>query len=242
MPESDYAFPFFGRRAWTTPIPAILAYKTKCPIMVATLLRKKGKYFIHYSDPIWPKLDRPMEEEVNRMMKESLLLLEEKIRENPGQWLWQHNRWKQETPINVYYSFRWDSILIILPKERNSFMRILPHLATFRTIYPLAFITIMVFKPFQKEIVLKDAEILPYQEDENLFIRDYRFKLVFNFSKVKMLKPHFLKLSAFEVLSEKNLQKLAKEHLTPEDDLSLILKKALCRPNTIWKKEESYAF
>lgn len=234
MPESEYAFDFFGRRAWTTPAPAILSYKSKCPLMVASIKREQGQYLIHYSYPIWPNLDAPMEEEIHRMMKEALGLLEEKIRDHPGQWLWQHNRWKQETPINVYYRFRWDSILVILPEDPTP---LLPHLSTLREIYPQAFLTLFVPEAHAESVYLDNAEILAYSRLEDLFIRDYRFKLVLNFSGHPELKNHFLKLSAFEVLDEAGLKKCAEEHLNPNDDFSLLLKKALTRPNTLWEKD-----
>lgn len=229
MPESPYAFDFFGRRAWTTPAPAILSYRTGCPIMVATIHRDKGKYWIQYSDPIYPNPQKTMEEEIHRMMKASLHLLEASIRKYPGQWLWQHNRWKQETPLNVYYKYRWDSILIILPKDFE-----MDHLPTFREIYPQAFITCLV--PKGTTPPLSDVEILTYKNKKELFITDYRFKLVFNFTEVSALRSHFLKQSAFEVLDEKRLKKGAAEHLLIGDSFPLLLKKALTRPNTLWKK------
>lgn len=233
LPESPYAFEFFGRRAWTTPAPAILSYRTGCPIMVATIKRKQGKYFIHYSDPIWPNPDSSMEEEIHRMMKESLLILEDDIRKRPGQWLWQHNRWKQETPDNVYYRYRWDTILILLPKDFD-----LKALCTFREIYPKAFITILA--PLGTAVPLTDIEVLYYEKEEELFITDYRFKLVFNFTTNKNLRRYFLKQSAFKVLDLDTLKNgVAKEHLHPGDNFSMLLKKALTRPNTIWSKDAS---
>lgn len=231
LPESDYAFDFFGRRAWTTPAPAILSYRTGCPIMVATIRRERGKYFIHYSDPIWPNPDATMEEEIHRMMKESLLILEDDIRKRPGQWLWQHNRWKQETPDNVYYRYRWDTILMILPKDFD-----LNVLHTFREIYPKAFMTILA--PLGTSIPLNGVEVLYYEKEKELFITDYRFKLVFNFSGNKKLRRHFMKQSAFEVLDDEALKNgVAQEHLLPGDDFSMLLKKALTRPNTLWRKD-----
>ena len=285
LPESPYAFDFFGRRAWTTPAPAILSYRTGCPIMVATIKRKRGKYFIHYSDPIWPNPDSSMEEEIHRMMKESLLILEDDIRKRPGQWLWQHNRWKQETPNNVYYRYRWDTILIILPKgchqkisneqslhrrkiqgnrckePQSGFLKKinnensprkdkcrenlqiapskgfdLDSLHTFKEIYPKAFMTILA--PLGTSIPLTGIEVFYYENEEELFITDYRFKLVFNFSGNKNLQRHFLKQSAFKVLDLDSLKNgVAKEHLLPGDDLSMLLKKALTRPNTLWRKD-----
>lgn len=233
MPESHYAFPFFGRRAWTNIAPALLAYRANCPIIVATVKRKQGTYLIHYSNPIWPNLKLPMEKEIQRLMTKSLLLLEEKIRETPNEWLWQHNRWKQETPATVYYRFRWDAILIILPRNSTEWEA---HLNTFREIYPLAFMTIFCPKEFNYHLPLSDVEWMHYTSNADLFIRDFRFKLVFNFTGIKALTPHFKKLSAFEVLDKATLFASAKEHLDGTEDLSLLLKKALCRPNTLWKK------
>ena len=232
MPESPYAFDFFGRRAWTTPAPAILSHRTGCPIMVATIRRKKGKYLIHYSDPIWPNSEKTMEEEIHRMMKESLHLLEADIRKCPEQWLWQHNRWKQETPVNVYYRYRWDAILILLPEGFNP-----NDLKTFREIYPQAFITILA--PKGMEIPFPDAEIITYVNPSSLYLNDYRFKLVFNFTSDPGLRKHYLKRSAFDVLDMEGLRKAALEHLLEGDSFSLLLKKALTRPNTLWKKDAS---
>lgn len=241
MPESNYSFDFFGRRAYTTPIPAVLAYRTKCPIMVATTRRERGKYYIRYSDPIWPDPSKTIEEEIYRMMKISLGHLENSIRENPGQWLWQHNRWKQETPINVYYRYRYDSILLILPQKQEDFEKLKPHLKTLREIYPKAFITTLVHKRNLADIPLGDVEIIPYKEEDECFIKDYRFKLVFNFTNREAYKPHFLKQSAFKVLSKQDLIEGAKEHLEEgdEDNLSTLLLKSLCRPNTLWEKNAS---
>ena len=233
LPESHYPFDFFGRRAWTTPAPAILAYRTRCPIIVATIKRSNGKYSIHYSNPIWSNPKRKMEEEIHRMMKQSLLILEEAIRKKPDQWLWQHNRWKQEFPHQVYYRYRLDTLLIILPIGCDGSI-----FGTFRQIYPKAFITIFLPKNMQVDEALVNCfHILRYQQQEDLFITDYRFKLVFNFSGNKKLRRHFLKQSAFEVLDLKRLKaRINKEDILPKDDLSTLLKKALTRPNTLWKK------
>jgi len=230
MPESNFSSLFFGRRAFTSPVPALLSYKTGCPIITATVKREAGRYLIHYSDPIWPNPDLPKEEEVSRLMCTALGYLEDKIRENPGQWLWQHNRWKQEPPTNVYYRYRWDTILVILPKkgEWSGVQKAL------REIYPRAFITLLT--PFPGECQLDECEILPYENESDLFIRDYRFKLVFDFSGVEGIAKHFLSLSAFDVLDEEKLARAASEHLTPGDPLPLVMKKALCRPDTLWEK------
>ncbi len=198
MPDSGYHSLFLGRRAWTSPIAAILSHRTGSPIIVATTLRKKGKYYIHYSDPIFPNTNAPMELEIDRLMKESLLRLEEKIQEEPGQWLWSHNRWKQQTPERLKKRFRHESILIVLSEENKE---LCANLAVFREIYPSEFITIYVPELYAPDIALEQAEIISYSGKTPPLKNDFRFKLVFNFSSSHRIKPHFKKLAAFEVVS-----------------------------------------
>ncbi|MEM7174457.1 MAG: hypothetical protein AAF443_00805 [Chlamydiota bacterium] len=239
LPESRYQFDFFGRRAWTTPLPVILAYKARCPIVVATIVREKKGYTMRYCDPLWPDCKAPLDREINRLMPQALQLLEAAIANHPGQWLWQHNRWKQETANILYYRFRLDSLLIILPQNQSHFEALLPHLSAFRTLYPRAFLTFLVPTPYRAKIPLADVELLTYSTPKELFLRDFRFKLVFNFSKEPRLKRHFLRQSAFEVLDKRALSFLASKYAKPGDDFSLVLKKALSRPNTTWSLNAS---
>ena len=228
MPDSGYCSPFFGRVAWTSPIAAILSHRTGSPIIVATTKRKEGKYYIHYSDPIWPKSDAPMDVEIDRLMKASLSHLEKKIQEEPGQWLWSHNRWKQQTPDKLKRRFRHETILIILPREKQALDTLLPHLSTFREIYPREFLTVYAPQEHVHDVQLEGAEIISYANDKDLLKRDFRFKLVFNFTSSSQIKPHFKKLSAFEVVSLDDLQVLAGTATT----LSELLKQSLLRHAT----------
>lgn len=95
MPGSGYSSLFLGRKAWTSPMPALLSYRTGSPIIVPTMKREKGRYKIRFSPPIWPNLDASSKQETERLMGQALGFLEESIKETPGQWLWQHNRWKE---------------------------------------------------------------------------------------------------------------------------------------------------
>lgn len=241
MPESGFQSPFLGRIAWTSPAPALLAYKAKCPIMVATTKRQKGKYIITYSDPIWPDFDKPIDEELPNLMKASLAIFEKSIIENPGEWLWQHNRWKQETPRNVYYRYRYDSILIILPSNTDEFNKIKDDLAVFKEIYPLAFLTVLTQERLITQTRLEGAEILTYRNEKDLYLKDYRFKLVYNFSGYPKIKKHYLSMSAMKVVDLLQLKKEAKEHLKQEMDYKVIdiIKRAVCRPGTTWEKENA---
>ena len=210
MPESAFSSLFLGRRAYTTTAPALLAYKTGCPIMVAITKRVGRKYEIHYSDPLYADKSRPIEEESERLMREALALFEQGVKERPHEWLWQHNRFKQETPANVYYRFRHESILILLGEDKEI-------LKTFREIYPRAFISVYSETPLPED----DYEVV-----EKPLLDDYRFKLVFNLMDHPKAKRHYKRLSAFEVLSPRDLKKIA--HLDT-DDTETLLRGAICR-------------
>lgn len=236
MPDSGYSFPFLGRRAWTSTAPALLAHKTNCPIIFAATRRVRSGYRIHYFDPIWPDLTQPAEQDVIRMMDKALTLLQESIKHSPGEWLWQHNRWKQQTTHNLYKRFRQDCICIVLPEA--GFLDLLPHLPTLKAIYPLVFLFLLVPEKYRHIPLIEADETIYYQSLEQTLLPDMRFKLIFNFTDYQPIHAHYEKLSAFEVINLATLEELAKQHLPPRYDLSDILKRALCRPGSIWQKEE----
>lgn len=204
MPDSGYRSPFFGREAWSSPIAAILSHRTGSPLIVATTKREKGRYLIHYADPIWPQTQAPLAEEVDRLMRASLHLLEESIRESPEEWLWCHNRWKQQTPHKLKKPFRHESILIVLSEETP--LELVENLSIFRTIYPYEFITVYTPTVLLEQTRLEGAEILAYSDSRELFKEDFRFKLLFNFTPIRTLNSHFKKLAVFTAVSLEDLQ------------------------------------
>ncbi len=231
MPDSNYYFPFLGRRAWSSTAPALLSYKTNCPIIVATTKRENGKYLINYSDPIWPNQTEPLEKEVKRLMNASLNLLQKSIKQRPQEWLWQHNRWKQQTPKFINKRFRHDCICIILPKEPQNFEKILAHLPVLKGIYNRDFIFILCPKKYKSSLLIECDDIIYYKNYEDTLLKDFRFKLIYNFTPFKKINSHYLKLSAFEVLTIDKLKKLASKKLdkTSLKDLSKVFEIAICR-------------
>lgn len=236
MPDSGYSFPFLGRRAWTSTAPALLAYKTGSPIVFAATHRVKGGYKIRYSEPIWPDFSKPMEEAVVLMMDQALSLMQNSIRKYPGEWLWQHNRWKQQTLKTLYKRFRQDCICIILPKLEAPLRDLLLHLPTLKAIYSADFLTVLAPDNCKNMTLIDADECIYYSDIKETLLDDYRFKLIFNFTDYLPIKYHYERLSAFEVLDLATLKELADPHLPDElkDNLSEIFKRALCRPGSIW--------
>lgn len=228
MPGSGFSSLFLGRKAWTSPLPALLSYRSGSPIITATMTRSNGKYFIHYSDPIWPDATKPMEEEMPNLMLKALSYLEESIKKTPSQWLWQHNRWKQQLLGKVKKAYRQDAIAIILPKGLAEWNALSKDLKTFREIYPTELL--VIFSPYPLNASL-DAEEHLYKEYDDIKICDYRFKLVFNLTPEKSLNTYFHNLSAVKVADLTNLKQEAKA--SSNNSLSNLLKGAIleCQPN-----------
>jgi KDO2-lipid IV(A) lauroyltransferase len=87
---------FFGRKASTTPVPAILAITYRRPIVVVACCRKKGDYQYEgfVSDPILPGDYTSEKDEIFRITGAMTREMEAVIRKYPEQYLWIHNRWK----------------------------------------------------------------------------------------------------------------------------------------------------
>jgi hypothetical protein len=171
-----------------------------------------------------------MEQEVVRLMDQALILLEESIKDSPGEWLWQHNRWKQQTPRNIYKPFRHDCVCIILPQEERHLEALTPHLPTLSHIYEGSFLIFIIPEKY-REMVIAPGEAIYYHDMKETLIKDYRFKLVFNFTDYRSIDAHYKSLSAFDVLDLAQLKKLAKPHLSDLSNLSDVFLRALCRPD-----------
>jgi len=87
---------FFGRKASTTPVPAILSIMYKKPIVVVACCRKaNGQDFEGVvSDPLWPGTFESEKEEIFRLTEAMNATVETIIRKYPEQYFWTHNRWK----------------------------------------------------------------------------------------------------------------------------------------------------
>ena len=223
MPDSGFSSEFLGRLAWTSPAPAILSHRTGAPIMVATTRRVKDGYRITYSDPIWPNTEAPLEAEVQRMMKQALSIFEDSIVKNPGEWLSSHNRWKQQTPGRLKKLFRFDSIAVFFPEEKNACEEAFNALDEIMTIYPTEHICLFVPEICKDRFIPSRFEVHYYKSKEDLLVRDFRFKLVLNFSENHKLKKHFLSLSVFHVFTKEDLCKMGQ--VQEDTKISEILKR-----------------
>ena len=82
---------FFGQKALTTTIPAQFVKKFNCKIVPVHIKRKNDDNF---KLKIFKPLDFSSNHNIDSITLTLNSVLEKMIIENPGQWIWTHNRWK----------------------------------------------------------------------------------------------------------------------------------------------------
>ncbi len=98
-PSNAVFIPFFGRLAATYEGPAALALKLNVPLVMVICVRQpNGNYEVLVKEVDASDLKGASEENIRELTRRHVELLEEYIRAYPGQWLWQHKRWKHRPP------------------------------------------------------------------------------------------------------------------------------------------------
>ena len=88
-------YPFFGKPAHTTTLPAQLALKFNCKIIPIFLKRDKNNFFLmEILNPINFEKTADFEKDKENITIKINQIIEKMIKRNPGQWIWTHGRWK----------------------------------------------------------------------------------------------------------------------------------------------------
>ena len=92
--------PYFGRLASTTAAPATLAIRFRAPLITAWQRRVDGgeRHILEVEAPIPVPGTGDRDEDVRIMTAEMTARVERWVRQEPGQWLWAHRRWKARPP------------------------------------------------------------------------------------------------------------------------------------------------
>ena len=206
LPEGSHYYRFLGARAWTTVTPAVWAYRSNSPIIMVLTRRESGRYITHHSEPIWPDIKAPFKSEIQRMMGLAIKQLETAIKARPGEYLWLHNRWRQDVYKGIKNRYQHDVMLVILPNELDVASALLPQLKVLAQLYPRALITLLQphgltgEAPFTNSDSGLQIELQHYHSLDDVLLTDWRYQMVFNFSQCKKVQRHYLKLAAFEVI------------------------------------------
>ena len=90
--------PFMGRPASTHRGPALLALRSGAPVFIGTAVRRPdGGYRVRVTPIPVPDVQDP-DARLLALTREHVAALEAAVREEPGQYLWQHRRWKTAPP------------------------------------------------------------------------------------------------------------------------------------------------
>ena len=100
VPDQDVSriagafLPFFGRPAWTPIGPATLARMAGVPIVPVFASRSFEGIRIECGDPIEADASTPKRDDIERMTLAWSDALEARIRREPKDWMWFHERWR----------------------------------------------------------------------------------------------------------------------------------------------------
>jgi KDO2-lipid IV(A) lauroyltransferase len=98
---------FFGRETLANQLLAKLARNYDCPVYPARCIRLPGGKF---RMELQPRMDIPRTAggsiDVPALTQKVNDIVEEWVRENPGQWLWLHNRWRRDSESRKQKRYR----------------------------------------------------------------------------------------------------------------------------------------
>lgn len=199
LPESSYSGLFLGRLAFSTSAPALLAYRNNVPIVVANTCRRNGKQIIWYSPPIYPDRSAPLKKEVVRLSDAVMHDLEMGVVQAPEQWMWLHNRWKRPTGLGLLKEFRYETILILYPKDPELLAPLLEMSDVFRMLYPHHDIAVCL-PSYHRQSPVAGAKVFIYEDESEAFIDTIDYKLVYNFTNIQGIERYYLKKCALMTL------------------------------------------
>ncbi len=85
--------PFFGKQAWATHFPALIARSLGVPLIAAAIIRTKGVHFTAKAVEIPIPRTTHRDADVLAATAEVHRVFETWIRANPEQWFWIHRKW-----------------------------------------------------------------------------------------------------------------------------------------------------
>ncbi len=98
---------FFGRPCWATIGPVMLAMRAKVPIFGVAMIRKPdGRYILRFTPEIEMVRTENLRQDLVENTQRCQDVIEKIIRENPGQWLWLHRRWKKRPNLEAEWNER----------------------------------------------------------------------------------------------------------------------------------------
>jgi Kdo2-lipid IVA lauroyltransferase/acyltransferase len=92
---------FFARQAATNTLVPILARRTGCAVLPMHNVWHGDKIRIICEPPITLSANPNAHQAIHEDTQTVATIVEGWVRQDPGQWLWMHNRWKRKPPENT---------------------------------------------------------------------------------------------------------------------------------------------
>ena len=87
---------FFGVKTFTSKGPALMALRTRCPVISVFLVREApGRHRLLFSEEIPVKATGNLRRDIEETTRTFNQAIEAMIRRYPDHWFWLHQRWKQ---------------------------------------------------------------------------------------------------------------------------------------------------
>jgi KDO2-lipid IV(A) lauroyltransferase len=88
---------FFGQPAWTPSGAALLALRTRRPVVAGFATRlPNGRMRLSFSEPIRSAPGADLETDTGRLTATLTAHIERQVRSHPEQWVWMHRRWRHQ--------------------------------------------------------------------------------------------------------------------------------------------------
>ncbi len=105
--ENAVPVTFFGHECWATIGPVMMAFRAKCPVYMVTMKRiAPERYRLTVHPPIELTRTGSLHQDLVENSQRCQDIMESVIREDPGQWLWAHRRWKKRPRLEEEWAKR----------------------------------------------------------------------------------------------------------------------------------------
>ena len=223
--SSQYSYPLFGSQAFTTTSPALLAYKTKKPVIAVVIYRQpNGNYLVVPSKAFYANQELSIRESTEQLMDQLMRFLEKGIACKPEQWLWLHKRWKRKLRHKFKRCYAFSHILVVVRGDAlNSLQKFLTEFAEF---YANASLSLAIIGALDS---VPEGSLSPYSlkflsSEEELLVKPNFFPAVLDlFGLSRRTRRHYKKTGSRKIFSKNRL----KASLSQEELLTQSLRKLL---------------
>ncbi|WP_080142148.1 LpxL/LpxP family acyltransferase [Chlamydia suis] len=223
--SSQYSYPLFGSQAFTTTSPALLAYKTKKPVIAVVIYRQpNGNYLVVPSKAFYANQELSIRESTEQLMDQLMRFLEKGIACKPEQWLWLHKRWKRKLRHKFKRCYAFSHILVVVKGDSlNSLQKFLTEFAEF---YANASLSLAIIGALDS---VPEGSFPPYSlqflsSEEELLVKPNFFPAVLDlFGLSRRTHRHYKKTGSRKIFSKNRL----KASLSQEELLTQSLRKLL---------------